>query len=170
MIELSPPIQYRPISQIANPIAHIPSPFSGKVLPLSAHPNAAIASGVLGMGVCVQMRVPLLLSPCNGQLIQIRRNSCEYLMRANNGLKMLLSLDISSEFAKPEYLKANSFGKTVVKLGEPLCFFDIPLSEAKTMAAIVLLNAQKLGACYYPLKQVTAAKEPIITIARACAL
>ncbi|QUI63855.1 PTS sugar transporter [Pseudoalteromonas sp. A22] len=170
MIELSPPIQYRPISQIANPIAHIPSPFSGKVLPLSTYTNAAIASGMLGIGVCVQMRVPLLLSPCNGKLIQIRKNNCEYILHANNGLKMLLSLEIGNEFAKPEYLKANSFGKTTIKLGEPLCFFDIPLSEAKTMAAIVLLNAQKLGACYYPLKQVSAAKEPIITIARACAL
>ncbi|RRS08523.1 PTS sugar transporter [Pseudoalteromonas sp. J010] len=170
MIELSPTIQYRPISQIANPIAHIPSPFTGKVFPLSAHSNAVIASGALGIGVCVQVRVPLLLSPCHGQLLQTRRNGCEYIVQANNGLKMLLSLDISSEFTKPEYLKANSFGKSKVALGEPLCFYDVPLSEAKTMAAIVLLNAQKLGACYYPLKQVTAAKEPIITIARACAL
>ena len=170
MLALSPAINYRPITQIANPIAHIPSPFSGKVLPLAAHPNAAIATGMLGAGVCVKMNVPLLLSPCNGTIEQIRKDSCEYLITASNGLKMLLSLALSSEFTKPELLKANSFGKTQIRLAEPLCFYDVPLQEAKCVGAIVLLNAQKLGACYYPLKQVTAAKEPIITIARACAL
>ncbi|WP_440053256.1 PTS glucose transporter subunit IIA [Pseudoalteromonas sp. T1lg65] len=170
MIQLSAPVQYRPISQIANPIANIPSPFTGKVLPLSHHPNPTIASGILGIGVCVQLNVPLLLSPCNGIIEQIRKNSREYILKGSNGLRYLLNLEVANEYAKAEYLKANCFGKQHVKLGEPLCFFDVPLDEAKTFAAIVLLNAQKLGACYYPLQQVTAAKEPIITIARACSI
>ncbi|KZN32394.1 PTS glucose transporter subunit IIA [Pseudoalteromonas luteoviolacea] len=165
----STPIKYAPITQIANPLLHIASPFSGKVLPLQNHPIQLFATGVLGVGVCVKSNQALMLAPCKGKVIKTTQQGCEFVIRAESGLQLLLHLHIPSEYKKMEKLIQHSVGKNTVSAGDVLCYFDVP-QEQPILGSMVILNADKLGPCYYPLNQVNAGKDPLITLARACKL
>ncbi|MCO7188448.1 MULTISPECIES: PTS glucose transporter subunit IIA [unclassified Pseudoalteromonas] len=168
-MHLSQQINYAPIAQIANPIMHIASPFTGKVHPLSHHPEPLFASGMLGPGVCVKLNSAMMLAPCPAKVEKISQQGCEFILRTKTGLLILLHLLLPTEYRKTEHLIQHSYGKKRVTMGDILCYFDVP-SDVDILGTLILLNADKLGPCYYPLNQVTAGKDPLITLARACNL
>ncbi|ESP93210.1 MULTISPECIES: PTS glucose transporter subunit IIA [Pseudoalteromonas] len=165
----SKPINYAPITQIANPLLHIASPFTGKVFPLTQHPLSLFSSGMVGSGVCVKMNQALMISPCNGNIVKVSQQGCEFVIRADSGLHLLLHLNIPSEYQKMENLLKHSIGKKHIKSGDILCYYDIP-QDLFITGTLVILNADKLGPCYYPLNQVNAGKDPLITLSRASKL
>ncbi|MBQ4850066.1 PTS glucose transporter subunit IIA [Pseudoalteromonas sp. MMG012] len=165
-MQFSPVIAYTPINAIPNPFMHLASPFSGKVLPLSSHPEHLFSQGMLGRGVCVQLSSCKVVSPVHGTIEQINRHGTEYIITAQNGLKVLVNILIPAEYSSAQYQTANAFGKTDIQQGEILAYFDIPSSVAPTMGSLVLINAEKLGPCYHPLKQVSAGQDPLITLTK----
>ncbi|KZN36473.1 hypothetical protein N480_17390 [Pseudoalteromonas luteoviolacea S2607] len=165
----STPIKYAPITQIANPLLHIASPFSGKVMPLNHHPVQLFSTGVLGIGVMVTTNQALMLAPCKGKIIRTTQQGCEFVIRAESGLQLLIHLHIPSEYKKMENLLQHSVGKKSVCSGDVLCYYDVP-QDTPILGSLIILNADKLGPCYYPLNQVNAGKDPLITLARACKL
>ncbi|KZN66594.1 hypothetical protein N473_09380 [Pseudoalteromonas luteoviolacea CPMOR-1] len=165
----SKPINYAPITQIANPLLHIASPFTGKVFPLTHHPLPLFSTGMIGSGVCVKMNQALMMSPCNGKVIKVSQQGCEFVIRAESGLQLLLHLHIPSEYRKMENLIKHSVGQKHIITGDILCYFDVP-QELPITGTLLILNADKLGPCYYPLNQVNAGKEPLITLSRASKL
>ncbi|MFC3031224.1 PTS glucose transporter subunit IIA [Pseudoalteromonas fenneropenaei] len=155
-------IQYCPITQIAAPLFNVASPFSGKVHPLTQHPEALFATSLLGQGVVVEHNGPLMVSPFDGEIEAIKRCGSEWIVR-NQHIRCLLNLHLPDLYLSPEYLKLQRVNLGPVALGEPLLRLDLP-SDIKPIAAVVILKPYSFSACYYPLKQVRAGKDPLLTV------
>ena len=165
-MQFSPVISYAPINSIDQPLLHLASPFSGKVTPLSSHPDPLFSQGMLGRGICVQLSSFKIVSPVHGTIEQIKQHGTEFIISAQNGLKILVNIRIPTEYSAPQYQTFNAFGKTTIQQGELLAYFDIPASVTPAIGSVILINAEKLGPCYYPLKQVSAGQDPLVTLTK----
>ncbi|OHU97210.1 PTS sugar transporter [Pseudoalteromonas byunsanensis] len=166
MMQFSTPVEYAPITTIDSPLMHLASPFTGKVLPLLAHPDPLFAKGMLGRGVCVDMSSNKVCSPVTGTIERIKRKGSEFIIVADNGLKLLVHIQLPPDCNAMERQPINAFGKEHVTQGEVLAYFDLTGSNSRMLGTLIVLNADKLGPCYYPLKQVNAGQDPLLTITK----
>ncbi|BBN81373.1 hypothetical protein PA25_13580 [Pseudoalteromonas sp. A25] len=165
-MQFSKSASYAPITSVSNLFMHLASPFTGKVHPLTVHPEPIFSTGMLGRGVCVEMTSNKVTSPVAGAIEQIKRKGCEFIIVANNGLKLLVHVHLPSEYASLDRQPINAFGKERVEQGEILAYFDLPSSQLKVLGTLIVLNADKLGPCYYPLRQVSAGQDPLLTLTK----
>jgi phosphotransferase system IIA component len=54
-MQFSQSVPFAPINEIVDPVLHLASPFSGKVIALKYHPLALFSSGMVGRGVAVEL-------------------------------------------------------------------------------------------------------------------
>lgn len=165
-MQFSALISYSPINAISQPLMHLASPFSGKVMPITAHPEPLFSQGILGRGICVQLSSFKIVAPIHGKIEQIKRHGCEFIIASQNGLKVLVHIALPAEYAGVKYQTINAFGKSDIAQGDVLAYFDIPPTSTPIMGALILINAEKLGPCYHPLKQVSAGQDPLITLTK----
>lgn len=157
-------IEYCPINQIAKPICNLASPYSGRVLPLSDHPDAIFSLGILGQGVCVEVTGELVVAPVDGHIVAIKQGGIEWLIESLDHSMILLNIALPTHLQTPEYLQLLHIQTNHVKRGDPL--LRLPLMQhPKPIAAFVLIDNPSHHRYYFPLKQVQAGIDPLITIA-----
>lgn len=157
-------IDYCPISQITSPICHVASPYSGRVLPLTSHPDAIFSLGILGSGVCVEITGELVVAPFNGHIIAIKQGGVEWILESFDKQRVLLNIALPPQLQTPEYLKLLLIEKKPINRGDPLVRLPL-MHHQKPIAAFVLLDSPKNHRYFFPLKQVQAGVDPLITIA-----
>lgn len=159
-------VSHLPINSIERPILNIASPFTGRVVPASSHPNPLISTGTLGKGICVEMTNFKIVTPISGTIKQVRRKGCEFIIEANNGLKILINILLPQEYQEYDHHTLNILTRSSINQGEVIAYFDLPMTKGFAWGTMIVLNAESLGPCYHPLKQVTAGKDPLITITK----
>lgn len=157
-------IDYCPISQITTPVCNIASPYSGRVLPLTSHPEAIFSLGILGTGVCVEVTGELVVAPFDGQIIATKQGGVEWILESFDKLRILLNIALPLHLQTPEYLKLLHIEKKQIKRGDPLVRLPL-MQHQKPIAAFVLLDKPTAHRYFFPLKHVQAGKDPLITIA-----
>ncbi|CAH9057769.1 PTS system glucose-specific EIIA component [Pseudoalteromonas holothuriae] len=165
-MQFSKSVDYAPIASVEHLLMNLASPFTGKVYPLSVHPETLLATSMLGRGVCVEMTGNKVTSPISGTIEQIKRKGCEFIIVADNGLKLMVHVHLPNEYNTLGQQAINAFGKKHIEQGEILAYFDLPSSQQKILGTLIVLNADKLGPCYYPLKQVSAGQDPLLSITK----
>ncbi|MBS3796927.1 MULTISPECIES: PTS glucose transporter subunit IIA [unclassified Pseudoalteromonas] len=156
-------IAARELSQSTLPsTATLYAPLSGAVLPLTEAPDALMALGLLGPGVCIQMRGHKLLAPCDGTLVKVSEGAKQWHFRSQHGLEILLYLHLDEPSicnkAKLKYLD----GATLTR-GEEIAYFDLRQFKSAPLAAIMITNLAPSTLTYYCQQQV-AANEPLLFI------
>ena len=157
-------ISYAPINDIQDPVLHLASPFSGKVFSLNDHPQALFSSGMLGRGVCVELSQGKITAPFDGQIEQIKRQGYEIILIANNGLKLLINIFSPNERTNLNHQITRVLSKDKIKQGELIAYFETTHLETPLIGSLIIVNAERLGPCYFPLRQVRTGLDPLITI------
>lgn len=125
------------------------SPFSGLPLPLSQVPDPAFAGKLVGDGFAVDPVSDTLLAPCDGELIQIHPSRHALVVRADNGLEVLVHVGINTVKLKGEGFTALATVGSRVQCGMPLLRFDLDAvaRRAKSLRTVVLVtNSEQLAA------------------------
>ncbi len=130
------------------------APLSGKIIPLSKHPQTIFARGILGCGVAVELSSHKISAPFDGSIEQIKLGGTEVYLKSNNGIKLLIAIDIDpSHFPLPG-LCIKKLNKQLITRGEPLIYFDLRQIPPPIIASITVLNYQQLGNIYYSQTQI----------------
>lgn len=140
------------------------SPFTGTVLPLSAHSDPIFANGIAGSGVCIDISGYKLLAPFNAQLTRICEGFCQYYFKAKNGLTVMIAFDIPSQYWPLKGIKMFVSEKEQVTQGQTICTFDFRDLPQPIIAAVVIVNADKLGRFYASRTKIEAGTERLLKL------
>jgi phosphotransferase system IIA component len=158
-------INYIAQNEIAKNSINITSPYSGKVLPISQHPDAFFSFGILGPGIMVELTNHKIIAPFNGKLLQVKNAGTEFILQANNGLKVLLNLHIPAQQTMT-YTHIAQLNDTKIQQGQRLAYFDLRELNSPLLASLVLLNGHNLGTFHYSLPHVNAGTDTLLTISK----
>ncbi|NMR27474.1 PTS sugar transporter [Pseudoalteromonas sp. NEC-BIFX-2020_015] len=159
-------ISYLPQRQLDPNSISICSPFSGRVRPLSEHPEPFFSYGILGRGIIVELTSHKILAPFNGTLLQVKNAGSEFILKANNGLKVLLTLHLDTHQHHIAHTHIAQLGGSKIIKGERLAYFDLRELKTPLLATMILLNGNRLGAVHYGLSHVTAGVDSLLTITK----
>lgn len=129
------------------------SPVNGAIRPLSDAPMAMMALGLLGSGVCVEMRGHRLVAPCDGLLVDVCQGAKQWRFKANNGLSILIHVGLE-ENTITNKAKLNYISPTRVQQGEEIAYFDLRQFKSTPMVAIIVSQTSPSQRVYYCHQQV----------------
>ncbi|WP_283710827.1 PTS sugar transporter subunit IIA [Pseudoalteromonas prydzensis] len=158
-------ISYLPQRQLTPNSIAICSPFSGKVMPLNEHPEPFFSYGTLGPGIMVALSNHKILAPFDGTLVQVKNAGTEFILQANNGLKVLLNLQLDPQQHIKQTHIAQLNGSKVTK-GQRLAYFDLRDLSSPLLACLILLNGHQLTPMHYSLSHVSAGIDTLLTITK----
>jgi phosphotransferase system IIA component len=141
----------------------ITSPFTGKVIAMSDHPDPFFRFGTLGPGIMVQLTSHKILAPFDGTLLQVKNAGTEFILQAKNGLKILINLTIPSSQPITHTHIAQLNGTQITK-GQRLAYFDLRELDNPMLASLILLNGHNLGTFHYSHSHVNAGADTLLTI------
>lgn len=158
-------ISYLPQRQLTPNSIAICSPFSGKVMPLNEHPEPFFSYGTLGPGIMVALSNHKILAPFDGTLVQVKNAGTEFILQANNGLKVLLNLHLDPQQHIKHTHIAQLNGSKVSK-GQRLAYFDLRDLSSPLLGCLILLNGHQLIPMHYSLSHVSAGIDTLLTITK----
>ncbi|MAJ40512.1 MULTISPECIES: PTS glucose transporter subunit IIA [unclassified Pseudoalteromonas] len=141
----------------------ITSPFSGKIIDLNLHPEPFFKFSTLGPTMLVALSNHKILAPFDGTLLQVKNAGCEFILQANNGLKVLINLSLPAQQPITHTHIAQLNGSKISK-GQRLAYFDLRELKSPLLASLVLLNGHNLGTFHYSHTRVNAGVDPLLTI------
>ena len=156
-------VSYLTKNKIGRSAIQITSPFSGKVLQMDAHPEAFFRFGTLGPGIMVSLTSHKVLAPFNGTLLQVISGGCEFILKAKNGLKVLINLAVPDSQTLTHTHIAQLNGSKITK-GQRLAYFDLRELDTPILASLIILNGHDLGTFHYSHPQVNAGVDTLLTI------
>lgn len=112
------------------------SPLKGTVVPLAQVPDETFASKILGDGVAIDPLEGILLSPVDGEVVQVFRTNHAVGLLSASGLEILLHVGIDTVKMNGEGFRALVKPGQKVKAGDRLLEFDLGLVKAKAKSAI----------------------------------
>ncbi|MBQ4832566.1 PTS glucose transporter subunit IIA [Pseudoalteromonas sp. MMG010] len=142
---------------------NIASPFTGKVLSIDTHPVAFFRYSTLGPSVLVELSSHKILAPFNGKLLQVKNAGTEFVLQADNGIKLLLNLHIIAKKPLSHTRITQLNGKNITH-SQQLAYFDLLELESPILASVVLLNGHNLGRFHFSHTHVNAGIDPILSI------
>lgn len=156
-------IEYLALNKLPASALKITSPFSGKIIDLDLHPEPFFKFSTLGPTLLVALSSHKILAPFDGTLIQVKNAGSEFIVQANNGLKVLINLSLSAQQEIKHTHIAQLNGSKLIK-GQLLAYFDLRELQSPLLASLVLLNGHNLGTFHYSHTQVNAGVDPLLTI------
>lgn len=160
-------IGFLPLSNLnKQPHFHIVSPCTGKTKLLSQHPEPFFCHGTLGPGIVIEMTSHKVLAPYDGKLLQLKNAGTEFILQANNGLKVLINLYAEHPLSEVNHRHLAQLTDSNISKGQQLAYFDLRDLSSPVLASVIILNSDKLGPLYYSLNQVTAGIDPILTLTK----
>ena len=105
----------------------------GEVVDISRSSNPAIASKILGEGVCILCSQPDIHAPLSGVVTDVSDNGHTYSITADDGIVLLVCIkaDSKKEVIEPKVAKGDS-----VEAGDLLC------SKENAEAAVIVTNVE----------------------------
>lgn len=158
-------VSYLAKNKIGPHAIQITSPFSGRVIPISEHPEPFFRFATLGPGIMVSLSSHKVIAPFNGILLQVKNAGTEFVLRANNGLKLLINLAVPESDTMTHTHIAQLNGSKISK-GQRLAYFDKRELDSPILASLILLNGHNLGTFHYSHPQVNAGVDTLLTIIR----
>ena len=124
------------------------APLSGHVIPLEEVPDPVFSEKMMGEGIAVQPTDSTVVSPVDGEIVQVAPTKHAVGIRANDGSELLIHVGLETVT-----LKGDGFNMVVkqgdkVKVGQPLLHFEFNTikQKAKSMITpIVITNSADSG-------------------------
>ncbi len=97
----------------------------GEILPLSAVPDEAFASGLLGEGYAIDPQSEQFCSPVDGKLVQVTEGGHAYTISAADGLDILVHIGVDTvELGGKPFVPLVKAGDSL-HIGTPLVHVDV---------------------------------------------
>lgn len=156
-------VSYLTKNKIGKGAIQITSPFTGTVMAMEEHPEPFFRFGTLGPGVIVSLSSHKILAPFNGVLLQAKSGGCEFILKANNGLKVLINLAVpNSQTLMHTHIAQLSDSK--ITKGQRLAYFDLRELDSPILASLIILNGHNVGTFHYSHPHVNAGVDTLLTI------
>ena len=120
----------------------------------------------MGPGISAELTSHNIIAPFDGTLLQVKNAGKEYLLQANNGLKILINLYFSSEDDHINHTNIAKLNGNKISQGERLAYFDLRELTRPMIGTLCVLNAANLGPLYFSLSQVTAGVDTLLTVTK----
>lgn len=147
----------------------IKAPASGIVSEVSSLSNAVINSGCLGEGLAIALSGNKLLAPFDGVVTQMPYTGHRIVLKAKNGLKVILLFAHQNKQFVGEGFHAKVKDNTPVKAGQLIA--NINLQAFNKLApntphylAVMIVNAELVGDIYYSHQKVTEFDDILMTV------
>ena len=145
----------------------IPSPISGRVMPLSSHPSRIYQQKLMGDGVAVAPSGYKIVAPFKCVVLRCDAAFPEIRLKAANGLRMHIAIGEPDERLMGEGIRLMCKRGQVVPAGNALIEFDLPRLKqnmAHVVTAVTILNSNKLRGLEPSLHHVRATEDIIFKL------
>lgn len=137
----------------------------GRALPLSAVPDEAFASGILGVGLAVEPFSGKILSPAAGKIESVSETAHAYSILTDDGLDLLVHVGIDTvKLGGAGFFPAVKIGDRV-ETGDLLVEVDLALLRDRGLSAItpmLITNPERLSAHDLSLGDVVGGKTAVM--------
>jgi sugar PTS system EIIA component len=120
------------------------APLSGNAVDLSAVPDPVFSEKMMGDGIAIEPTEGEVLSPVDGEIMQIFPTKHAIGIRAKNGAEILIHIGLETVSMNGEGFTTHVFEGSNVKAGDKLVSFDIDLVKEKaksTVTPIIVTNS-----------------------------
>ena len=147
----------------------IKAPANGVISEVSNLPNTIINSGCLGEGLAIALTGNKLLAPFDGIVTQMPSTGHRIVLKAKNGLKVILLFAHKNEQLMGEGFHPKVKNNTAVKAGQLIANFNLQAFTKLTpntphYLAVMIVNAELVGDIYYSLQKVTEFEDTLMTV------
>ena len=145
------------------------APASGVVCEISALSNHIIKSGCLGEGLAIALTGNKLYAPFDGTVTQIPDTGHRIVLKAKNGLKVILLFAHDNEQLMGEGFHPKVRNNTKVQAGQLIASFNLQAYSKLTphtphYLALMIVNSELVGDIYYSHQKVTEAEDILLTV------
>jgi len=120
------------------------TPMSGKILPLEQVPDPVFSQKLMGDGVAIEPIEGAVVSPINGEVIQIFHTKHAIGIRSETGLELLIHIGLETVALNGKGFESHVKEGAKVKPGDLLITFDlewIKENAASIITPIVITNS-----------------------------
>ncbi len=114
----------------------VKSPLKGAIVSLSKVPDATFADKIMGEGVAIDPSEGIVVSPVDGEVMQVFRTNHAIGVKTADGLEILIHVGIDTVKMNGEGFKAFVKAGDRVMAGDKLLEFDLALVKAKAKSAV----------------------------------
>lgn len=137
----------------------------GRALPLSAVPDEAFASGILGVGLAIEPSSDTILSPASGRVESVSETAHAYSILTDDGLDLLVHVGIDTVRLGGEgFFPAVKTGDRV-EAGDLLVRVDLALLRERglpTVTPLLITNPERLSAHDLSLGETVGGKSTVM--------
>ncbi|MBT2658502.1 PTS glucose transporter subunit IIA [Bacillus sp. ISL-18] len=123
------------------------SPMDGEIVSLSEVPDPAFAQKLIGDGVAIVPKSGKLVSPVNGQVIQVFPTKHAIGIKTKNGIEILIHIGLETVELNGEGFEVLVGNGSTIKIGEPLVNVDLEYLKSKNkeiITPIIITNMDKV--------------------------
>ncbi|MEH7109601.1 PTS sugar transporter subunit IIA [Bacillus sp. JJ1764] len=143
------------------------SPLDGKVIPLEKVPDPVFSQKLMGEGLAVYPSKGLLVSPVDGEIIQVFNTKHAIGIYSVNGLELLIHVGLETVELQGEGFNVLVKQGQKVKVGDPLLEFDIEFIKnhnKDTVTPIIITNSsEKIESIVQNSAEEVSKGEPLFT-------
>ncbi|WP_027409335.1 PTS glucose transporter subunit IIA [Anoxybacteroides tepidamans] len=112
------------------------APLSGRVIDIEQVPDPTFSQKLVGEGVAFEPAEGMVVSPVNGEIIQLFHTKHAIGIRSETGLEILIHIGLETVMLNGEGFTAHVQVGERVKVGDRLITFDLDLIKEKAASSI----------------------------------
>ncbi len=147
---------------------HAVAPLTGSVKSLEEVPDPVFSQKMMGDGVAIDPTEGKVLSPLDGEIMQLFPTKHAVGIKGENGAEILIHIGLETVSMNGEGFESHVSEGSKVKKGDTLITYDLELVNKKaksTITPIILTNGDDMGDLIKKeITSVTAGKEEILEI------
>ncbi|WP_251553934.1 PTS sugar transporter subunit IIA [Neobacillus muris] len=123
------------------------SPMDGEIVSLSEVPDPVFAQKLMGDGVAIVPKSGKMVSPVNGQVIQVFPTKHAIGIMTNNGLELLIHIGLETVELNGEGFEVLVASGSTIKIGDPLVNVDLEYVKSQNkeiITPIIITNMEKI--------------------------
>ncbi|MEH7332021.1 PTS glucose transporter subunit IIA [Neobacillus drentensis] len=123
------------------------SPMDGEIVSLSEVPDPVFAQKLIGDGVAIVPKSGKVVSPVNGQVIQVFPTKHAIGIKTKNGLEILIHIGLETVELNGEGFEVLVGSGSTIKIGDPLVNVDLEYLKSKNkeiITPIIITNMEKV--------------------------
>lgn len=143
------------------------APLTGKAVDLANVPDPVFSEKMMGDGIAIEPAEGVVVSPVNGEIVQIFPTKHAIGIRAENGAEILIHIGLETVSMNGEGFETFVSEGSKVKAGEKLVTFDMELINQKaksTITPIIITNSDQLASIEKQEGSVTLGNDTVLTI------
>ncbi len=147
---------------------HAVAPLTGTVKSLADVPDPVFSQKMMGDGIAIDPTVGKVVSPVDGEIMQLFPTKHAVGIKAKNGAELLIHIGLETVSMDGEGFEAHVSEGSKVGIGDPLITYDLELVKEKaksTITPVILTNGDDMADLIKKeLTSVTAGQDEILEI------